>query len=209
MQTATEPGEHGVGRGRADDGLIGGREVEAARLATSGAGILAATGLNTALDVGRGFADLPSAIGHLGEGSGNFAGAPSLKTAPGLVGDVLTAASVVAPVGGVLRGGAAAADRLNLYRVVEPGEVTDILTTGRLNPSSSGGAVKYFWGAFSDAERYASLIEGKTGFGSPLSIIRTSADRSVVSGPYTMDTMDAYTVLNEHLSLLAPPSIMR
>ncbi|MDR3710996.1 MAG: RHS repeat-associated core domain-containing protein [Capsulimonadaceae bacterium] len=77
-------------------------------LATNGAGVATATVLNTALDVAGGVLSMPSAIGHLGEGAGNFAALPSIKTAPGLVGDILTAASVLAPVGGMLRGGAGA-----------------------------------------------------------------------------------------------------
>jgi len=50
--------------------------------------------LLTAMELGHGLAAFPSAIGHLGEGSGTFAGDPSWETSPGLFMDISTVASV-------------------------------------------------------------------------------------------------------------------
>jgi RHS repeat-associated protein len=52
--------------------------------------------LNTVVVAASGFLSTPQAIGHLGEGSGTFAGNPSWETAPGMLMDVSLAASVMA-----------------------------------------------------------------------------------------------------------------
>ena len=48
----------------------------------------------TGMDLVTGPAHFPSAVGHLGEGAGTFAGNPSWETAPGLCQDVATVASI-------------------------------------------------------------------------------------------------------------------
>ena len=58
---------------------------------------LVATLANTALDLGNGLLHVPSAIGHLGEKTGNFAGDPTLANSAGVFGDAVTAVSVVLP----------------------------------------------------------------------------------------------------------------
>lgn len=57
---------------------------------------VAATALDTAIDLGNGLASTPAAIGHLGEGSGTFSADPSWENAAGLAQDVSTAAGVLA-----------------------------------------------------------------------------------------------------------------
>ena len=65
------------------------------KLASGPLGIGAATVLNSVVDFGMGTLHAPSAIGHLGEGSGYFAADPSLETAPGLFSDIGVFGSVV------------------------------------------------------------------------------------------------------------------
>ena len=52
--------------------------------------------LNTVVQIAQGIVSTPQTIGHLGEGSGTFAGNPSWRTAPGMLMDVSVAASVLA-----------------------------------------------------------------------------------------------------------------
>ena len=60
----------------------------------------------------NGLLHLPHAVGHLGQGTGNFAADPSLANAPGLVRDVVTFGSVVAAGAGAAgAGGAGASSR--------------------------------------------------------------------------------------------------
>jgi hypothetical protein len=118
---------------------------------------------------------------------------------------LLTAAGVGARFAGV---GASAA-RLPLYRVVEPNELSDIKSTGAFRPSPTGAEGKSFWGSFGDAQSYQAQIEGKPGFGSPLTIVRTSASPSVAGEPIPMDRMDAYHIPNGSLGSLSPPEVVR
>ena len=60
---------------------------------------------DTALDLGGGLGTLPEKLGHFGEGSGRFAGDPTLENSAGLFDDISTAASVGAAAAGAVRGG--------------------------------------------------------------------------------------------------------
>ena len=76
-------------------------------LASGPVGIAGATLINSLMDYGTGTLTFPAAIGHLGEGTGTFAGNPSWHTAPGLLSDTLTSIGVVGMACGA-RGGAPA-----------------------------------------------------------------------------------------------------
>lgn len=69
---------------------------------TGGWGIAGETSLWTFLDLLAGMLSYPSALGHLGEGAGIFAGDPSLENAAGLAMDVSVAASIGAATAGVI-----------------------------------------------------------------------------------------------------------
>jgi RHS repeat-associated protein len=53
---------------------------------------------DTALDIVGGVGTIPGALGHLGEGSGTWAGDPTLENSPGLFLDIAMVASVIALV---------------------------------------------------------------------------------------------------------------
>jgi hypothetical protein len=55
--------------------------------------------LLTAMEMGNGLASFPSAIGHLGEGTGRFAADPTLENSAGLFMDISTVASIGAIAG--------------------------------------------------------------------------------------------------------------
>ncbi|MDD5009683.1 MAG: hypothetical protein PHC68_14940 [Syntrophorhabdaceae bacterium] len=57
--------------------------------------VIDATITATLLDIGFNILDLPSAIGHLGEGTGEYLSNPSWETAPGMLYDVSLTLSVV------------------------------------------------------------------------------------------------------------------
>ena len=52
--------------------------------------------INTFMEIGNNILSAPAAIGHLGEGSGRFAGDPSWENAPGLCSDISIVASTLA-----------------------------------------------------------------------------------------------------------------
>ena len=74
-------------------------------LSSTRAGAYTAAFLATGLDAGGGIFHLPSALGHLGEGTGTFLAQPSWETAPGMLRDVSTVASVGAIAAGGLPSG--------------------------------------------------------------------------------------------------------
>lgn len=59
-------------------------------------GVAAATVVNTVMDYGMGIFHLPAALGQLGEGTGRFAGNPTLENFAGVAQDVAVTASVLA-----------------------------------------------------------------------------------------------------------------
>jgi len=63
---------------------------------------------NFLADLLGGFLQTPQALGHLGEGSGNFAGDPTLENSAGVFRDVSVTASTLIPVAGALQRSAAA-----------------------------------------------------------------------------------------------------
>ena len=100
--------------------------------------------LNTVVQIGQGIVSTPQAIGHLGEGSGTFAGNPSWQNAPGMLMDVSVAASVLAagmaplpsanvPLGSTVSGGGTSQ---NLYHYTSA-DPTAIANQG-LRPGASG-----------------------------------------------------------------------
>jgi hypothetical protein len=64
--------------------------------AAKGVGEVIATAVNTAMELGTGLLDIPSNIGHLGEGTGKFSANPTLENAAGVAKDVSVAAGVLA-----------------------------------------------------------------------------------------------------------------
>jgi RHS repeat-associated protein len=63
---------------------------------SKGIGEVIATAVNTAMELGTGLLDIPSNIGHLGEGTGKFSANPTLENAAGVAKDVSVAAGVLA-----------------------------------------------------------------------------------------------------------------
>ena len=77
------------------------RTAEAQGIVLSGLGanaadIYLAALLNSLMEFGMGTLQFPSAIGHLGEGSGRFLSRPSLETSPGMLMDISIIASALA-----------------------------------------------------------------------------------------------------------------
>jgi hypothetical protein len=98
--------------------------------------------------------------------------------------------------------------RVDLWRVVGQDELADIGATGRIRPSPAGLESKYFWASLEDATRYAGLVDGKWDYFPP-TIVHTTAPPGILHGPYEMDGMPGFTILNQDLWRLSPPSILR
>lgn len=54
--------------------------------------------MNTVLDLGNGLLHIPAAIGHVGEGTGTFAGNPTLENFAGVARDVVVVVSIFLPI---------------------------------------------------------------------------------------------------------------
>jgi RHS repeat-associated protein len=71
-------------------------------IATNASDIYGSTLLATLMEFGMGIFQVPSQIGHLGEGTGTFSSNPSWETAPGMLMDVSLTASILATAGAQL-----------------------------------------------------------------------------------------------------------
>jgi len=99
-----------------------------------------AGGLNTVVDLGAGFWSTPKALGHLGEGSGTFAGDPTLENSAGVFSDISVTASTLIPVAGALERSATATVAAKPEATTF--EVGEILPDGRIAGDGPGAALR-------------------------------------------------------------------
>ena len=96
--------------------------------------------MNTVVDLGAGFWSTPKALGHLGEGSGTFAGDPTLENSAGVFSDISVTASTLIPVAGALERSATATVAAKPEATTF--EVGEILPDGRIAGDGPGAALR-------------------------------------------------------------------